>query len=51
MEFSQEQLFDLLAAWGTSIILAVATLVAGLFVIGLAMRVLNKALDRGNIDP
>lgn len=51
MEFSQEQLFDLLVAWGTSIILAVATLVAGLFVIGLAMRVLNKALDRGNIDP
>lgn len=51
MEFLQEQLFDLLVAWGTSIVLAVATLVTGLFAIGLAMRVLNKALDRGNIDP
>ena len=51
MEFSQNQILDLLVQWGTAIVLAIATLIAGLFAIGLVMRLLEKALDRGQIEP
>ena len=37
--------------WGTSLVLALATLIAGLFVAGVIGRLLGKVLDRAQADP
>lgn len=50
MEFSQEVVMELIVQWGTSLMLAFATLVAGLFVVGVVARVLGKLLDRAQVD-
>lgn len=50
MELSQEAIMGLVVQWGTALILALATLVAGLFVAGLLGRVLGKVLDRAGVD-
>ena len=51
MEFSQETIMTLVIEWGTSLVLALATLIAGLFVAGLIGRLLGKVLDRAKVDP
>ena len=42
MEFSQEAVTTLVVQWGTSLALALATLIAGLFVAGVIGRLLGK---------
>ena len=51
MEFSQEAVTTLVVHWGTSLVLALATLIAGLFVAGVIGRLLRKVLDRAQVDP
>ena len=51
MEFSQEALTTLVVHWGTSLVLALATLIAGLFGAGVIGRLLGKVLDRAQVDP
>ena len=51
MEFSQEAVTTLVVQWGTSLALALATLIAGLFVAGVIGRLLGKVLDRAQVDP
>jgi small conductance mechanosensitive channel len=51
MEFSQEAVTTLFVHWGTSLVLALATLIAGLFVAGVIGRLLGKVLDRAQVDP
>lgn len=51
MEFSQETIMALIVQWGTSLVLALATLIAGLFVVGLVGRLLGKVLDSAQVDP
>ena len=41
----------LVVQWGTSLVLALATLFVGLFVAGVIGRLLGKALDRAQVDP
>ena len=51
MEFSQGALTTLVVHWGTSLVLALATLIAGLFGAGVIGRLLGKVLDRAQVDP
>src|SRR6056300_1508322 len=51
MEFSQETIMALAVQWGTSLVLSLATLIAGLFVAGLIGRLLGTVLDRAQVDP
>ena len=45
-----QQLIDLVVTWGPKLVTAILTLIIGLWVIGMIVRGLGKAMDKRNVD-
>ena len=51
MDFDPAQLTELAVSYGMNIVTALITLVVGLYVVGLIVKVIGKVLDRSAVDP
>lgn len=51
MEFDTAALTQLAVSYGTQLVAAIATLIIGLYIVKVGVRVLSKVFDKGGVDP